>query len=51
MFDHAGYPWLGGSHATMQAIEIRALGNPRKAVPGSLPGEVLRQRHPEFPYI
>ncbi|MCP2293769.1 HD domain-containing protein [Nocardia amikacinitolerans] len=48
---HARYPRLGGSRALADSVETQALANPRKAPPGSLPGEILRQRHPELPYL
>lgn len=48
---HAAYPRLGGSRALADLVEAQALANPRKAPPASLAGELLRQRHPELPYL
>ncbi|WP_067846008.1 HD domain-containing protein [Nocardia lijiangensis] len=48
---HARYPRHGGSRALADSVERQALANPRKAPPGSLPGDILRQRHPELPYL
>ncbi|MBF6159897.1 HD domain-containing protein [Nocardia cyriacigeorgica] len=47
---HARYPRLGGTRALTEVIEAQALADPRKAVPGTLPGEIVHQRHPELPY-
>lgn len=48
---HASYPRLGGTRALTDAIERQAVADPRKAPPGSLPGEIIRLRHPELvPY-
>ncbi|MFC9872006.1 HD domain-containing protein [Nocardia salmonicida] len=48
---HAAYPRLGGTRALTDAIERQAVADPRKAPPGSLPGEIIRLRHPELvPY-
>ncbi|MFE5475032.1 HD domain-containing protein [Nocardia sp. NPDC056541] len=48
---HASYPRLGGTRALTDIIERQAVADPRKAPPGSLPGEILRLRHPELvPY-
>lgn len=48
---HAAYPRLGGSRALADVIEAQALADRRKAPPGSLAGEILRQRHPELPSL
>lgn len=47
---HAAYPRLGGTRALTASIEAQALADPRKAPLGSLPAEILRQRHPELPF-
>ncbi|MFD3745720.1 HD domain-containing protein [Nocardia sp. NPDC058633] len=48
---HARYPRLGGTRALTDIIERQAVADPRKAPPGSLPGEILRLRHPQLvPY-
>ncbi|NEW43778.1 HD domain-containing protein [Nocardia cyriacigeorgica] len=47
---HAGYPRLGGTRALTDVIETQALADPRKAFPGTLPGEIVHQRHPDLPY-
>jgi hypothetical protein len=39
---HAAYPRLGGTRALTDAIERQAVADPRKAPPGSLPGEIIR---------
>lgn len=44
---HAAYPRLGGSSALIASIETQALANPRKAPPGTLAGEIVRERHPD----
>ncbi|MBF6413761.1 HD domain-containing protein [Nocardia cyriacigeorgica] len=48
---HAVYPRLGGTRALTDVIEAQALADPRKALPGTLPGEIVHQRHPELPYL
>ncbi|TCJ95125.1 HD domain-containing protein [Nocardia alba] len=45
---HTSYPRLGGTRALTDIIERQAVADPRKAPPGSLPGEILRLRHPEL---
>lgn len=45
---HAMYPRLGGIRAFTRAVEEQALAKPHKALPGSLPGEVLRLKHPHL---
>ncbi|MEU4344020.1 HD domain-containing protein [Nocardia sp. NPDC023852] len=47
---HAAYPRFGGTRALLAAIEMQALADPRKAPPGTLTGEIVRQRHPDAPY-
>ncbi|MFE9783747.1 phosphohydrolase [Nocardia salmonicida] len=48
---HVAYPRLGGTRALTDAIERQAVADPRKAPPGSLPGEITRLRHPKLvPY-
>ncbi|WP_228817516.1 HD domain-containing protein [Nocardia transvalensis] len=47
---HAAYPRLGGTRALTESIAAQAITNLHKAPPGSLPGEIVRQRHPESPY-
>ncbi|MEU4344321.1 hypothetical protein AB0H00_24180 [Nocardia sp. NPDC023852] len=44
-------PRLGGSRALADVIEAQALADRRKASPGSLAGELVRQRHPELPSL
>lgn len=46
---HTAYPRLGGSRALGDAIETQALAKPQKALPGSLAGVLLQQRHPDLP--
>ncbi|MFE3442435.1 HD domain-containing protein [Nocardia sp. NPDC059180] len=48
---HATYPRLGGTRALTDVIETQALADRRKAFPGTLPGELVHQRHPELPYL
>ncbi|GAB2664699.1 HD domain-containing protein [Nocardia goodfellowii] len=45
---HAVYPRLGGVRALTASVERQVVADPRKAPPGSLPGEILRLRHPEL---
>ncbi|MEU7768996.1 HD domain-containing protein [Nocardia sp. NPDC049190] len=45
---HAAYPRLGGIQALARAIEQQAVAKPHKAPPGSLPGEIVRLRHPDL---
>ncbi|MBF6327919.1 HD domain-containing protein [Nocardia transvalensis] len=45
---HAAYPRLGGIRALTRRVEEQAVANPRKALPGSLTGEVVRLSHPEL---
>ncbi|WP_067548248.1 HD domain-containing protein [Nocardia crassostreae] len=48
---HAAYPRLGGTRALTTSIERQAVADPRKAPPGTLPGEIMRLRHPEVPQL
>ncbi|WP_067466610.1 HD domain-containing protein [Nocardia amamiensis] len=48
---HAAYPRLGGTRALGDAIEAQALAKPQKALPGSLAGVLLQQRHPDLPSL
>ncbi|WP_062992829.1 HD domain-containing protein [Nocardia anaemiae] len=45
---HRAYPRLGGTRALTAAIEAQTVANPNKAPLGTLPGEILRLRHPEL---
>ncbi|MEU4312056.1 HD domain-containing protein [Nocardia sp. NPDC024068] len=45
---HAAFPRLGGIRALADAIAAQAIAKPHKALPGSLPGEIVRLRHPEL---
>ncbi|MCT7661849.1 HD domain-containing protein [Mycobacterium deserti] len=45
---HAAYPRLGGAPALFDVIKSVAMANPMKAPPGTLPGELVRARHPEL---
>jgi hypothetical protein len=47
---HAAYPRLGGARALTDGIVAQGLANPRKALPMTLPGEILHQRRPTQPY-
>ena len=42
----AVYPRPGGTRVLTDAIVRHAMSDPRKALPTTLPGEVLPQRHP-----
>ncbi|BCK55733.1 HD domain-containing protein [Nocardia wallacei] len=48
---HAAYPRLGGSRALTAAIEAQALADPRKALPGTLAGAIVREHHPDTPHL
>ncbi|MFJ1455560.1 HD domain-containing protein [Nocardia sp. N2S4-5] len=48
---HAAYPRLGGSRALTAAIETQALADPRKAMPGTLAGVIVREHHPDVPHL
>lgn len=48
---HAVYPRLGGSRALTAAIETQAQADPRKAVPGTLAGAIVREHHPDDPHL
>ncbi|GGK90843.1 HD domain-containing protein [Nocardia jinanensis] len=45
---HAAYPRLGGIRALTRLVEEQAVAKPHKALPGSLPGEITRLRHPDL---
>ncbi|MGW0178124.1 HD domain-containing protein [Nocardia sp. NPDC003345] len=45
---HAAYPRHGGIRALSDAVAEQAVAKPQKALPGSLPGEIVRLRHPEL---
>jgi hypothetical protein len=48
---HTAYPRHGGARALTDAIIAQGLADPRKALPMTLPGEIVHQSHPEAPYI
>lgn len=45
---HTAHPRHGGIRALTRAVVTQAVAKPQKAQPGSLPGEIVRLRHPEL---